>query len=132
MAHEPEAPGALTRAVLDYQDVMKRLVPSISGPGDWAPLAEFAAVDEFVRIGTSMEVQDWAQYVDMLTRWASSIDRFETTVRRTNESGRLVYFEVEERHLRAARVDVVNSMTVFELDDAGKIRRLDVYLQQAR
>jgi len=45
---------------------------------------------------------------------------------------RLVYFEVEERHFRGDDVNVVNSMTVFEFDDADKICHLDVYLQQAR
>ena len=44
----------------------------------------------------------------------------------------LVYFEVEERHFRGDNVNVVNSMTVFEFNDDGKIRHLDVYLQQAR
>jgi hypothetical protein len=29
-------------------------------------------------------------------------------------------------------VNVVNSLTVFEFDDDGKIRHLDVYLQQPR
>jgi hypothetical protein len=44
----------------------------------------------------------------------------------------LVYFEVEERHFRGGDVNVVNSMTVFEFNENGKIRHLDVYLQQAR
>ena len=45
---------------------------------------------------------------------------------------RLVYFEVEERHFRGGDVNVVNSMTVFDFNEDGKIRHLDVYLQQAR
>ena len=99
---------------------------------DWAPLAEFVAVDEFERIGTFLEVQNWQQYTEMLTQWASAIASFETTVRRISESRGLVYFEVEERHFRGGDVNVVNSMTVFEFDDDGKIRHLDVYLQQPR
>jgi hypothetical protein len=124
--------GPLTRKVLDYTQTMKRLVPAITAPADWAPLAEFVAVDEFERVGTFLEVQDWQQYTEMLTKWASATETFETTVRRISELPGLVYFEIEERHFRGGNVNVVNSMTVFEFDEDGRIRHLDVYLQQAR
>ncbi len=123
--------GPLTRTVLDYVHAMERLVPSAKAPADWDPLLEFVAVDAFERVGTFLEVQDWPQYAEMLTQWASAIDSFETTVRRISEVDGLVYFEVEERHARGGKVNVVNSMTVFQFDDEGKIRHLDVYLQQA-
>jgi hypothetical protein len=125
-------PGPLTRAVLDYAGTVERLVPTVRHPSDWAPLAAFVAVDDFVRVGTDMEVQDWKQYTEMLTAWASAVERFETTVRRVTEASPLVYFEVEERHLRGAAVAVVNSMTVFAFDARGKVHHLDVYLQQGR
>jgi hypothetical protein len=122
----------LTRKVMQYQDVMKRLVPIVRTPLDWAPLAEFVSVDHFERIGTFLEVHDWQQYTEMLTGWARSIDTFETTVKRMSELDDLVYFEIEERHVRNQRAHIVNSMTVFEFDADAKIRRLAVYLQQAR
>jgi hypothetical protein len=124
--------GPLTRTILDYEGTIRRLVPTIKGPADWAPLAEFVAVDEFERVGTFLEVQTWQQYTDMLTQWASATDSFETTARRVSELDGLVYFEIEERHFRGGDVHVVNSMTVFEFDGGGKIRHLDVYLQQPR
>jgi hypothetical protein len=127
-----ETPGPLTRKVLDYEQAMKRLVPAITAPADWGPLAEFVAVDEFERVGTFLEVQNWQQYTEMLTQWASATETFETTVRRISELPGLVYFEIEERHFRGGNVHVVNSMTVFEFDEDGKIRHLDVYLQQPR
>jgi hypothetical protein len=127
-----ENAGPLTRKVLDYEQAMKRLVPTIEAPADWAPLAEFVAVDTFERVGTFLEVQNWQQYTEMLTHWASATETFETTVRRISELRGLVYFEIEERHFRGGDVHVVNSMTVFEFDDDGKIRHLDVYLQQPR
>jgi len=123
--------GPLTRKVLEYERTMKRLVPDVKAPSDWAPLAEFVAVDEFARTGTFLEGQDWQQYTEMLTRWASATEEFQTTVRRISESDALVYFEIEERHFRGS-VNVVNSMTVFEFNSGGKICHLDVYLQQAR
>ena len=124
--------GPLTRRVLDFTRTMERLVPSAKGPEDWAPLAEFVAVEEFERIGTFLEVHDWQRYTEMLTRWASKIERFETSVRRTRELSDLVYYEVEERHFRGGDVHVVNSMTVFGFDGDHKIRHLAVYLQQPR
>lgn len=130
--HGPVEAGPLTRTVLEYTQTMEGLVPAITAAADWAPLAEFVAGDEFERVGTFLEVQNWQQYTEMLTRWGSATDSFETTVRRISEQPALVYFEIEERHFRAANIHVFNSMTVFEFDDAGKIRHLDVYLQQPR
>ena len=108
-------------------------MPAIEAPADWAPLAEFVAVGR-VRAGRarSSRCRTGEQYTEMLTQWATAVDSFETTVRRISELAGLVYFEVEERHFRGGSVNVVNSMTVFEFDDDGKIRHLDVYLQQAR
>ena len=127
-----EDTAPLTRTVLDYTEAMKRLVPAITAPTDWAPLAAFAAVDDFERVGVFREVQDWQEYTEMLTRWASATDSFETTVRRISELSGLVYYEVEERHNLGEAVHVVNSLTVFEFNGDGKIRHLDVYLQQPR
>ena len=127
-----ERAGPLTRRVLEYDHAMKRAVAEAGGARDWAPLAELVALDDFERVGTFLEVQNWNQYTDMLTRWASATESFETTVRRMSEFGSLVYYEIEERHVRGDNVNVINSMTVFEFDAHDKIRRLNVYLQQAR
>jgi hypothetical protein len=127
-----ESRGPLTRRVLDYDEAMRRLVPEAKDPADFAPLSEFVATDDFERVGTFLEVQDWAQYTEMLTKWAAATDSFETTVRRVSELPGLVFYEIEERHTRGDHVHVVNSMTVFQFDDDGKIRHLDVYLQQPR
>jgi hypothetical protein len=125
-----DAHGPLTGRVLDYERAMKQLVPTIDAPDDWAPLAAFIAVDQFQRVGPFMEVQSWPDYAEMLTQWASSVDSFETTVRRISELPGLVYFEIEERHRRGDTVHVVNSLTIFEFDADARIRRLAVYLQQ--
>jgi len=124
--------GPLTQRVLEYTDVMKRLVPVAHQPSDWEPLAGFVAVEHFSRVGTFLERQDWAQYTEMMCQWAGSIDTFDTEVRRVAEVDGLVYFEIEERHTRGQRTDAVNSLTVFEFDADARIRGLSVYLQQAR
>ncbi len=67
-----------------------------------------------------------------MTQWARAIERFKTTVQRVSEPPGLVYFAAKERHFRGEEVTVVNSLSVFEFDADEKIRRLSVYLQQAR
>jgi len=130
--------GSQSQVVLDYEAALRAIVKSAAetGPGadiDWTPLEEFVAVGEFERVGTWMEVSDWAQYTAFLTQWASASAGFETVIRRVTEVPGLVYLEVEERHTRpGGHLDVVNSLSVYEFNDAGKIRHLDVYLQQPR
>ncbi len=127
----PESAGPLTQRVLEYDRALQRLVAELRDPPDWAPLTEFVAVADFERVGTFLEVQNWNEYTEMLTRWASATESFETTVRRISEIGTLVYYEIEERHFRGNNVNVINSMTVFDFDGDDRIRRLNVYLQQA-
>ncbi|MGO9855960.1 MAG: hypothetical protein ACLPYY_13065 [Acidimicrobiales bacterium] len=124
--------GPLTRQVLAYEQAMRDLVPLVKSAADWRPLERFVAAERFVRVGTFLEVQDWAQYTEMLTAWANTIDSFETTVRRVAELEDRVYYEIEERHVRGSDVNIVNSMTVFTFDQDKMMRRLDVYLQRAR
>ena len=123
--------GPLTEKVIDYQDTVKRLVPTAKSPEDWvAPLGEFIAVDGFERIGPFLDVQNFTQYTEMVNGWAQGTQDFDTTVRRISELSHRVYFEVEERHQIGDMKIVVNSMNVFEFDEFGKIRHLDVFLQQ--
>lgn len=123
--------GPLTKKVLQYSDTIRQVVPSARTPDDWAPVAELVAVDKFERVGTFLEVQDWQQYTEMLTKWASGTDRFEVSVHRTSELGNLVYYEIEERHYAGDTTTVLNSLTVYDFDDDGKIRHLDVFMQKA-
>jgi hypothetical protein len=124
--------GGLSAKVIEYDRIISRLVRAAKKPGfssaDWAPLAELIAVDEFERVGIWREVMNWREYADFLTKWAASKE-FSTRVRRISELPPLVYYEVEEHHVKDGDATVVNSMNVFEFDEAGRIRRLDVYLQ---
>ena len=126
----------LAQQVLDFEATVKRLVKAAKDPGftaaDWAPLAEFVATGEFERIGTWMEVMNWQQYTEFMTQWARSSMGFDTVLRRIFELPGLVYLELEERHTRNGGVAVVNSLSVYEFNDEGKIKHLDVYLQQPR
>lgn len=121
----------LTKKVLKYSDTIRQTVPSVHTPNDWAPVADLVAVDEFERVGTFLEVQNWQQYTEMLTSWASGIDRFEANVHRISELPGLVYYEIEEQHFVGEKATVLNSLTVFTFNEDGKIRRLDVFIQKA-
>ena len=126
----------LAQQVLDFESTVKRLVKAAKDPGftaaGWAPLAEFVAVREFERVGTWMEVMNWQQYTEFMTQWASSSMGFDTVLRRISELPGLVYLELEDRHTRPGGVAVVNSLSVYEFSAGGKIKHLDVYLQQPR
>ena len=71
---------------------------------------------------------NWQEYVTFLTKFASA-KGFESTVRRITETSNVVFYEIEEHHIKDGKVNIVNSMNVFEFDDEAKIRRLDVYIQ---
>ncbi len=124
--------GSLSDKVLEIAGIIERLVPSAKEPGfseaDWAPLAELFATDEFQRVGIWREEMDWQAYVDFMTKFATA-KGFETTVRRITECANLVFYEIEERHIKDGKVNVVDSMNAYEFNAEGKVRRLDVYVQ---
>ena len=124
--------AGLSRKVLEYSLIMKRLVDSAKRPGfsvqSWAPLAELVAVDEFERVGNFKEVMNWRDYVGFLTNWAMTSE-WECSFKRITESGKVVFLELEERSRTGGHKSVVNSVSVYEFNAAGKIRHLDIYLQ---
>ena len=126
-----EATGR-AHAVLDYSQMMGRLVKSAKAPGfstrSWAPLADLVAVDDFVRIGPFKEVMNWAEYVEFLTNWAKSSE-WDCSFKRISEAGDVVFLELEERSQIGDFSSVVNSASVYEFNAEGKITYIAVYLQ---
>jgi hypothetical protein len=124
--------GPLSEKVFKYAEIVKDAVARAKQPGysrdDWAPLTEMIAVDEFERTGIWREEMTWEAYLDFMVPWAESKD-FDTRLRRITEVGNFVFFEIEEHHIKGGDVTIVNSMNVYEFNDDGKIRHLDVYLQ---
>lgn len=120
------------RTVLDYSVVTKRLVDEAKKPGfsadSWGPLAELVAVEEFERVGPFKEVMKWPDYVEFLTNWATSSE-WECSFKRITETDGLVFLELEERSKVGDFISVVNSLSVYEFTDDGRIRHIDVYLQ---
>lgn len=123
-----------SRSVLEYCMTTKRLVDEAKRPGfskdGWAPLADLIDTESFVRVGNFKEVMTWQDYAEFLTNWATS-SNWECSFKRITESGNVVFLELEERSRIGDFDNSVNSMSVYEFDDAGKIIRIDVYLQMA-
>lgn len=128
------AAGGNVRTVLEYSEVMKRLVDEAKAPGftvdSWAPLAAMVDVENFVRVGCFKEVVDWKQYAAILTQWATTSE-WECSFKRVTEDAGRVFLELEERSKVGGNKDMVNSLTVYEFNAAGKLRHLDIYLQRA-
>lgn len=120
------------RTVLDYAVVTKRLVGEAKKPGftaqSWGPLAELVAVDEFERVGAFKEVMRWSDYVEFLTNWATSSE-WDCSFKRITETANVVFLELEERSKIGDFESVVNSLSVYEFTDDGRIRHVDLYLQ---
>lgn len=124
----------LSQTVLDYSALMKRLVDEAKQPGfsteSWAPLAELIDTQNFVRVGNFKEVMNWGEYVAFLTNWATSSE-WESEFKRVTEAGNVVFLELEERSRIGDFSNSVNSVSVYDFDQGGKITRIDVYLQMA-
>jgi hypothetical protein len=124
--------SGLSRTVLEYSLTMKRLVDAAKKPGfsddSWAPLAKFVATEEFQRVGNFLEVMTWRDYVAFLTKWATGSE-WDCSFKRISESAGVVFLELEERSRVGKHANVVNSCSIYEFNDAGKLRHLDIYLQ---
>lgn len=122
----------LSRQVLDYSLLMKRLVDQAKQPGftvdDWAPLAAMVDIEAFERVGNFKEVMNWKQYLEFLTAWARTSE-WECSFRRVTEAPGRVLLELEERSRVGDFRSVVNSVSVYDFDSSGRLTHLDIYLQ---
>jgi hypothetical protein len=130
---DPSSVGPLARKVLRYGDVMERTVVAAKQPGfteaGWDELAALLDVAKFQRVGNDKAVMGWQVYRNLLTKWATVTD-FWAQFRRISEVGNVVFLELTEHNTpRGAVESVVNSMSVYQYDDAGKLVHLDIYLQ---
>lgn len=120
------------RTVLQYAETTGRLVTAAKLPGfsseSWSPLAELVDTAQFTRVGAFKEEMDWDGYVTFLTGWATTSE-WECTFKRITEVDDVVFLELEERSTVGDFRSVVNSLSVYEFSEDGRIRHLDLYLQ---
>ena len=124
----------LARKVLDYNVVTKEMNYKCKQPGFndemWDQhFAQFFDTENFLRVGHLKEEFDYPTYLQFQTKWAPMSD-WECSFKRISEIDNVVFLELEERVTFAGSTNVVNTLSVYEFNDTGKVYRLDLYLQQ--
>ena len=130
-----ESYQGLSRKVLQYSENFSRIAEKLKqrslSEADWAPMGELVDVDNFQRVGVFLtdrvEVSNWQEYKALITQYGG-MTAWEGTLRRITEVPGLVYLELEERNTRDGVTDVSNTVTIYEFNQAGKLRKLDVYV----
>lgn len=125
----------LSRKVLQYCENFKQLADKIReqrvSAADWAPIETLVDVENFQRVGvfltSCVEVSNWQQYKSLISQYGG-MTSWEGTLRRITEVPGLVFLELEERNTRDGVTDVSNTVTIYQFNDAGKLRKLDVYV----
>lgn len=122
------------RTAIEYGMFQKRLMDRSKtaqdySPDEWLGLKQFVT-DDFERIGNFKEVMTFKDMVGFLQAWAPT-QHWEGSFKRVSEFGNVVFLELEERVGEGDEQTAVNSVTVYEFNEAGMIRHLDVYLQAA-
>jgi hypothetical protein len=125
----------LTRKVIEYSEAFAQIVEKAkSGPladDDWNAIERIVNVDTYERVGCFLgpqaEVIGWSKYKYYVAQYAANSD-WEGTLRHVTEQPGRVILELEERNSRDGVTDVSNTVTVYEFDEADKLRHLDVYV----
>ncbi|MFM6831423.1 MAG: hypothetical protein ACKOVA_13975 [Novosphingobium sp.] len=126
--------SGLSRRVLDWASVQKELMDASTQPGfdpdRWDVLADFVDADRFLRIGTVKEEMRFADFLGFMRQWAPSA-QWDGYFKRINEYDNVVVLELEERVTANGHSNAVNTISVYEFDEAGKLFHLDVYMQNS-
>ncbi len=138
MANEMPNPNSyqgLSKKVLQYSEAFRSLAQKLKQPGfsdsEWAEIEALVDVAHFEREGVFLtqtsEVIDWPKYKHYVTQYAGATE-WEGTLRRITEKDNVVFLELQERNTRAGVVDISNTVTIYDFNDAGKLRHLSVYV----
>lgn len=127
--------SGLSRAVIQYSEGFTQIVDKLKraplSDEDWAPMERLVDVDAFERVGVFLtpraETIGWSQYKSYISQYAGGTS-WEGTLRHITEAPGRVVLELEERNTRDGVTDVSNTVTIYEFNDAGKLRHLDVYV----
>jgi hypothetical protein len=124
----------LALKAIEFTETIERIVVSAKDPGfdaeaGWAALEALIDVERFERVGNDKAVMGWAVYRDLLNAWGGTTD-FWKEFRRISEVGDRVFLELTEHNTpKGGKESVVNSMSVYQFDEAGRLIHLDIYLQ---
>jgi hypothetical protein len=123
---------------MQYGEIIERTVRAAKELGfteaGWDELASLMDIAKFERVGNDKVAMGWDVYRGLLMMWATTTD-FWSEFRRISEVGNLVFLELTEHNTPIGSLggggleSVVNSCTLYEFDEAGKLVHLDIYLQ---
>ncbi len=125
----------LTRTVLEYSEafsfIIEKARASTLVEADWAIFDSLVDTNGYERLGMftepKTEVIGWSTYKGYITQWGGE-SRWEGTLRNVTEANGRVILELEERCHLATGLNVANTVTIYEFNDAAKIRHLEVYV----
>lgn len=89
---------------------------------DWDALAPLVTVGGFLLVGRAKQELDWPATLAATRTWARNA-AFTYELLRIEEVGQVVFVEIAER----TATEVLNTLTVFEFDGAGLLRRMDCF-----
>jgi len=125
--------SGLSRKAIDYGRFQKRLMdravqkaPDYS-PDEWLGLKDLIT-DDFERVGNFKEVMTADQMIAFLQTWSPTA-AWEGSFKRVSEVDNVVVLELEERVNHSGTWNAVNSVSIYEFAENGKLAHLDVYLQ---
>jgi hypothetical protein len=126
--------SGLARRAIDYGRFQKNLMDRSRqaadySPDEWFGLKDFVS-DGFERVGNFKEVMTINDMIRFLQSLAPT-QHWEGSFKRVTEVDNVVWLELEERIGEGDQQAAVHSVSVYEFEDAGKIRHLDVYLPAA-
>jgi hypothetical protein len=138
MANEmPTSDGfqGLSKKVLQYSEHFSRIVEKLKRKqptdADWATMEQLIDIENYRRSGVfagpTSETSTWQQYKSMIAQYGAMTD-WEGTLRRITEAAGIVFLELEERNTMHGVMDVSNTVTIYNFNQAGKLCNLDVYV----
>ena len=127
--------SGLSRTVLRYSEAFTALVDKMKtdplSDADWSAIERLVDVEAFERVGVFLtpraEVINWATYKSYISQYGGGT-HWEGTLRHVTEVPGRVILELEERNTRNGVTDVSYTVTIYEFNDAGRLRHLDVYV----
>jgi hypothetical protein len=125
----------LSRTVIQYSEAFADLVTKAKeGPlteSDWAAIEQIVDVAAFERVGVFLgqqaEVFGWSTYKTYISQYSAGTS-WEGTLRHITENPGRVILELEERNTHSGVTNISNTVTIYEFNQAGKLRHLDVYI----
>jgi len=114
-----------------YEGICRRSKHAKITAADFDPIAELVAIRDFHRIGVFKDEADWPLCLEKYVQFAGT-SLWSGRLRYIHTVGNIVFQELEETITRPQGENVIYTMSVFEFNDADKVRALRVYMQQAK